>query len=220
MAEADAFFGEAQFAAACPVSDEILEKLSRYHALLLKWQKAINLVSSSTLSDLWRRHFLDSAQLAPLLPGRAGTLVDLGSGAGFPGMVLAMMCPDVAVHLIESDTRKCAFLRAASRETSTPVSIHNVRIAQITGSDEIPVPDVVTARALAELKTLLDYAYPWALKNPALEMLFLKGAKAGQEICAAQKAYQFDCTEIPGRAGARKGGFFALPVCGFVHNFC
>jgi 16S rRNA (guanine527-N7)-methyltransferase len=105
-------YGPEDFAAATGVSRETIERLSAYAALLVKWQARINLVSASTLEDLWRRHMLDSAQLLPLLPEGTTSVIDLGSGAGFPGLVLAILgIPEV--HLIESDQRKCVFLTEA-----------------------------------------------------------------------------------------------------------
>lgn len=190
------------------------EKLAQYEALLLKWQKAINLVSGKSLEDIEKRHFDDSLQLESLIPVGAKTLMDIGSGAGFPGMVLAMARPDLMVHLVESDARKCEFLRAVSRETNTPVEIHNVRIEKLR---EEPDPstsladarsaqddkiDVITARALAELEVLCGYCLPFAQENPALEMLFLKGEKAAGEIEKARQRYAFDCEEFPSRTGA------------------
>src|SRR5512138_1635951 len=111
-----------------------LDRLEIYAALLAKWQAKINLVGLATLPDLWRRHFLDSAQLEPLLEKPAGTLVDLGSGAGFPGLVLAILT-DWRVHLIDSDQRKCAFLRQVAQDCGVldRVTIHGKRIEQATG---------------------------------------------------------------------------------------
>src|SRR5437588_12718613 len=106
----------AEFAAATGVSRETLARLDAYAELLRQWSPRINLVAASTLDDLWRRHVLDSAQLFPLLPPGAHSLIDLGSGAGFPGLVLAILGVP-AVELIESDARKCAFLREAARGT-------------------------------------------------------------------------------------------------------
>src|SRR3546814_4796348 len=95
-------------------------------ALLAKWQRAVNLVGKGTLPDLWRRHMLDSAQLWALLPPGATNLVDLGSGVGLPGLVLAILgAPDV--HLVEADAKKCAFLREAARVTATAVTVHKDR---------------------------------------------------------------------------------------------
>ena len=129
-----------------------MQRLETYAGLLVKWQAKINLVGPATLPDLWRRHFLDSAQLLPLLPAAAGTLADLGSGAGFPGLVLAIMT-DWRVHLLDSDQRKCAFLRQVALDCGVldRVTIHAKRIEQVTGI----AADVVTARACAPLGELL-----------------------------------------------------------------
>lgn len=169
---------------------ESLDKLKRYQALLFKWQKAVNLVSPATLNEAWERHFLDSAQVADYLPERAVTLADLGSGAGFPGLVLAMLRPDLDVHLIESDDKKGQFLKTVSRETSTPVTVHTVRIES---AHDAVKPDVVTARALAALDKLLTLCWPWAEENQALQMVFMKGEKADEEIAAARAAFDFTC---------------------------
>jgi 16S rRNA (guanine527-N7)-methyltransferase len=179
-----------------PVSGTLLEKLELYHGLLLKWQKALNLVSPKTLDEAWIRHFADSAQLVPLLEGENGILVDIGSGAGFPGLVLAMMCPDLEVHLVESDERKCEFLRAVSRETQSRIHVRNTRIEAL--GDGL-VPDIITARALADVKTLLDYSAGWAAKNPAVRCLFLKGRKGSEELSRARAFYDFTLSEIPSR---------------------
>ena len=175
------------------VSRETLERLETYAALLAKWQRRINLVGRSTLDDLWRRHMFDSAQLLPLLPEGARILVDLGSGAGFPGMVLAILgVPEV--HLIESDGRKAAFLREVSRETSTPVDIHVARI------EEVPsfVADVVTARALAPLDKLLELASQFA--GDKTVMIFPKGQDVDRELTATTKHTTMRTEFVPSRA--------------------
>ncbi|MCW9003567.1 MAG: 16S rRNA (guanine(527)-N(7))-methyltransferase RsmG [Rhodospirillales bacterium] len=157
-------------------SVSVMAGLSAYAALLVKWQAKINLVGRSTLPDLWRRHMLDSAQLMPLLPHDTRVLIDLGSGAGFPGLVLAIMgVPQV--RLIESDVRKGAFLREVIRATGAPATVHTGRIE---GYGEQGVADVVTARALAPLDVLVDYAAP--LLKPGGVCLFLKGRKAQEEL--------------------------------------
>lgn len=177
------------------VPRETLDRLRQYEGLLAKWQKAINLVGPATLPDSWARHFVDSAQLAPLIPAGAKTLYDLGSGAGFPGLVLAALRPDLAVTLIESDQKKCAFLATVSHETKTPVKILTRRIEQAAA--DTPAPDVVTARALASLADLLHYIKPWVQANPPLVCIFPKGAQALAEIGEAQGFAQFDQQEIP-----------------------
>lgn len=174
------------------MSKSLSDKLEIYKALLIKWQKAINLVSPSTLKDCETRHFADSTQIEPLLPDNTKVLYDLGCGAGFPGLVLAMMRPALDVHLIESDQRKCTFLSTVSRETETPVTVHNDRIEAIT----LPAPDLVSARALAALDKLFVWCLPWAEQNPDLVFIFPKGAKAKEEIIEAQKSFVFDVEMI------------------------
>jgi 16S rRNA (guanine527-N7)-methyltransferase len=163
--------------AAFPPPADLSEKLDRYEALLRKWQGAINLVAPSTLAELRRRHFEDSLQLVPLIPAGARTLVDLGSGAGFPGLVLAL-ATGLETHLVESDQRKAEFLRAVSRETQAPVTVHAKRIEQVA-----PFPaDVVTARALAALPVLLGHAARFA--GPHTVAIFPKGRSAEAELTA------------------------------------
>lgn len=172
----------AQFKAQTDVSDAVMTRLEAYAALLEKWQKRINLVSKSTLADKWRRHFLDSAQLAPLIPSTAKTLVDLGSGAGFPGLVLAAMM-DVDVHLVDSDTRKGVFMREAARAMGISATVHTGRIESI---DPIAA-DVVTSRALAPLSSLLSYAQPF--RKAGTTCLFLKGKSSEDELTDARKEW-------------------------------
>lgn len=170
------------------VSRETQDKLDHYLALLHKWQKKINLVSNATLQDAMMRHFQDSAQLLDYMPENTKTMMDWGSGAGFPGLVLAILRPDINVHLVESDQRKCAFLKTVSRETELQnTTIHNLRIENLDGSI---VPDLITARALSSLKKLLDYALVYQDAQPTL--LFLKGEAIMQEMEEARKVYQFD----------------------------
>jgi len=171
------------------VSRETREKLEIYHALLLKWQRAINLVSSKTIDEAWVRHFADSAQIERIVSRESRIVADLGSGAGFPGLVLAILRPDLNVHLVESDERKCQFLRTVSRETNVDVMVHNSRIEDV--KDEIQ-PDLVTARALADLSSLLDHVVFWTERAPHLECLFMKGVKADEEIGLAKERFSFD----------------------------
>lgn len=182
------------------VSRESMEKLEIYHALLLKWQRAINLVSPKTLDEAWVRHFADAAQLDEIVSRESSILADLGCGGGFPGLVLAILRPELKVHLVESDDRKCQFMRTVSRETSVDVIVHNSRIESVELGD---VPDVVSARALAELKVLLDYSQGWVGQNPELECVFMKGARAQDEIEAARRFYDFDCTVLPSKTDAQ-----------------
>jgi 16S rRNA (guanine527-N7)-methyltransferase len=180
-------FGQSEFASELKalginVSRETLRHLETYAALLAKWQAKINLVGPATLPDLWRRHFLDSAQLLPLLGAFQGTLADLGSGAGFPGLVLAVMT-DWRVHLIDSDQRKCAFLRQVALDCGVldRTTIHAKRIEQAAGI----AADVVTARACAPLDELLKLAAP--IVGEAGKCLLLKGAQVEEELTQAQR---------------------------------
>lgn len=179
------------FAEAACVSRETLERLRVYAAALTKWQARINLVSASTLTDLWRRHFLDSAQLAPFL---GSTIVDLGSGGGFPGLVLAIMTGRPTV-LIESDSRKCAFLREAARLTGTAVTVLSTRIESAASA----AGDTVTARALAPLTDLVAWSVPiFARTNvEAPRAVFLKGQNVEGEIETLSKMWDFDVELFP-----------------------
>lgn len=182
------------------MSPDILEKLSLYRALLLKWSKAINLVSPSTLKDSDQRHFSDSLQLLKYIPEEVTCLIDIGSGAGFPGMVLAVARPGMAVHLVESDQKKCAFLSAVSRETFIPVTIHNERVENVDISKISP--QVVTARALASLIDLLTLTEEWWSGLPNLVLLFPKGARAEAEIAEARRKFFFDVEVFPSKTDA------------------
>lgn len=174
------------------IDDAALAKLDKYDVLLLKWQKAINLVGPTTLEDRANRHFLDSVQLIRYLPSTDITLVDIGSGAGFPGLVLSMLGVR-DVHLVESDIRKATFLREVSRETSLPVTIHDKRVE----SCEITGMNVLTARALAPLVDLLGYMDRLGNGSAETMGLFLKGAQAEAEIEKARKKWDFEVETFP-----------------------
>src|ERR1700722_13861594 len=134
------------------VSRETIERLTIYQNLLKEWQQKVNLVSSSTLPHMWERHFQDSLQLLPYLPRENASLIDLGSGAGFPGLVLALSRPEtLKVTLIESDLKKCLFLEIVSRETKISVTIIRERIEALR---ETLKGDIITARGLAPLSLL------------------------------------------------------------------
>jgi 16S rRNA (guanine527-N7)-methyltransferase len=175
------------------VSRETLARLRRYVDLLVRWQRAVNLVGVGTLPDVWRRHILDSAQIHPHLPPSPRSLVDLGSGAGLPGLVLAILGVE-GVHLVESDQRKVAFLREAARVTAAPVRIHAGRIEQI----EPFVAEVVTARALAPLPRLLELAAPFI--GPRTTLIFLKGRTAEDELTDAAKCWHMRTHRIMSRS--------------------
>jgi len=180
------------FAAATDVSRETFDRLQRYAELLRKWNRRINLVGQGSLGDLWRRHMLDSAQLFPLISDRRGPLVDLGSGAGFPGLVLAAMGA-ADVHLIEADKRKCAFLGEAARALGVAVTIHAMRIADVPAFTAA----TIVSRALAPLPELLDMAEKFCGKHSIL--LFLKGRKAEEELTRAKKEWNMRVDQIPSR---------------------
>lgn len=179
-----------EFQALTGVSRETLARLEAYAALLRRWQRAINLVGESTLGDVWRRHFLDSAQLFRFLPSPPCCIADLGSGAGFPGLVLAILGAG-QVHLIEADVRKSAFLREALRVTGTPAILHEERVEQAVS---IKV-DVVTARALASLDRLIAFALP--LLKPGGICLFSRGSGSQEELTQAVKQWKMRVERFP-----------------------
>jgi 16S rRNA (guanine527-N7)-methyltransferase len=179
-------------AAILDVSRETLDRLSAHLDLLSKWQKSINLVGPATLADPWRRHVVDSGQLAPLIPEGARTLADLGSGAGFPGLVLAILRPALAVTLIESDARKAAFLIEAART----VSAANVTVLSTRAeSAQAGTFDVITSRALAPLSVLLTLAEGLCTQSTAY--LFPKGRRVHDELTAARKGWMMTIEEFP-----------------------
>ncbi|MFP4097816.1 MAG: 16S rRNA (guanine(527)-N(7))-methyltransferase RsmG [Alphaproteobacteria bacterium] len=187
-------FTYANIQKAFDLSDEVFEGLRTYHSLLIKWQKAINIVSKKTLDDAWHRHFADSAQIARLIPVDDDKRIytDLGCGGGFPGLVVAMMRPDLEVHLVESDERKGQFMRTVMREVGiSNATVHARRIEDMT---DIFVPDYVSARALASLARLLDYCHAWVVVNPDVRFYFLKGRQVEDEIADARAVYDFELT--------------------------
>ena len=191
------FYGLEDFAKDVNVPRGTLEQLATYAALLKKWQASINLIGNATLPDVWQRHMLDSAQLialAPVVIGRARVWVDLGSGAGFPGLVVAIITGD-DVHLIEANAKKCAFLREVARATGAANAvIHNCRIEDVK-----PWPvDVVTARAFAPLDKLMGYAAPFF--GAQTVGLFLKGQHLDQELTEATKYWNIEADHLPSRS--------------------
>jgi 16S rRNA (guanine527-N7)-methyltransferase len=178
-----------------------LADLRLFETLLRKWQRTINLVSASTLEDLWTRHFMDSAQLIDLAPG-AMRWIDLGSGGGFPGLVLAILLKGKAgaqIELIESDSRKSAFLRTVSRETGVPAVIHAGRIESVLGTLELP--DIICARAVAPLPKLLD----WAGEKVELGAtgLFPKGQDVDAELNTSANYSRLKLEKLPSRTDSR-----------------
>ena len=174
--------GPEGFGELIPVSRETLARLGAYAELLTRWSARINLVGRDTLADLWRRHFLNSAQLHRFTPSSARSLIDLGSGAGLPGLVLSVLGVP-GVELVEADSRKGAFLREAARVTGAQVTIRPCRIQAVP-----PHPvEVVTARACAPLDRLLDLAAPFLA--PDTLCLFPKGERFNEELTLARKAW-------------------------------
>lgn len=195
--------GPEAFQRAFSVSRETIDRLIRYEALLKKWQKAVNLVAPSTLAQLWHRHFADSAQLAALVPEGAESFVDLGSGGGFPGLVLAIVLMEQTprqVTLVESDNRKAAFLREVARETRVPVDILTSRIENVETQRRVGQVDVVTVRALAPLSRLLGLAAPFFA--PHSVGLFLKGRDIHGEIDEARVNWRFDVALVSSKTDA------------------
>jgi 16S rRNA (guanine527-N7)-methyltransferase len=181
--------GPEDFAARFGVSRETIVKLSEYEALLRQWQRTVNLVAPSTLECIWNRHFADSAQLLALAPPGAKRWLDLGSGAGFPGLVLAVLLAERGgdtMTLMESDQRKAAFLREVARRTGVPVDILCERIEKSATQAKV---NVITARALAPLPRLLDLAAPYFTDDTV--GLFLKGREAQAEVDAARQRWDF-----------------------------
>jgi 16S rRNA (guanine527-N7)-methyltransferase len=182
--------GPAGFVRQIDVSRETLERLTLHLELLIRWQRAINLVGPASLADPWRRHILDSAQLLTHLPANVPALVDLGSGAGFPGLVLAILgVPNVV--LIESDRRKAQFLREAARATGTAVTIDAARAERLPA---FPAA-VVTARALAPLPRLLPLVERFLAVDGIC--LLLKGASVHDELTTAAKTWHMEPELFP-----------------------
>jgi 16S rRNA (guanine527-N7)-methyltransferase len=179
-----------------PVSRETEEGLDRYVELLLHWQRKLNLVSPSTLRELWTRHVADSLQLIALAP-QARIWADLGSGGGFPGLPIALAGQaGTRVHLIERNGKKAAFLREAVRVTGARAVVHQER-AEKFGESCAETVHVVTARAVAPLKILCDQAFP-LLRRGAMGM-FPKGQDVDAELTHAAKYWRLDASKVPSR---------------------
>ena len=194
------------------VSRESFDALVGYHALLEKWQRAINLVSPKSMHDSWRRHFLDSVQVLSHLPQDAElTLVDLGSGGGFAGLVVAICRPDYHVHLVDSDMRKCQFLKTVSRESALRnVTVHNRRVEAALPDLS---PDYITARGFAALADILTFAYDAYCDDSPPEFLLLKGARYAEELQGASDLFTFDCEETPSITDAQSRILHIKNVC-------
>jgi len=182
-----------------PVSRETTARLDRFVELLLDWQRTTNLIAPSTIPQLWTRHIADSLQLIDLAP-QARCWIDIGTGGGFPGLVLACALaehPGALVHLVESNSKKAAFLREAQRLTGAPASVHAERIEDFAARFQDQV-DVVTARAVAPLKSLLGQCFPLLGKSGATG-LFLKGQHAELELGEAANTWLMNAKLVPSR---------------------
>lgn len=181
-----------------PVSRETTKRLDQFVAQLLEWQARINLIAPSTLPEIWTRHIADSLQLLDVIPA-AKVWVDLGSGGGFPAIPIACALaetPGAQVHLVESNGKKAAFLREAIRVLQLPAQVHNERVENFGESWDRPA-DVVTARALAPLKTLCDQAFPLIAKGAI--GLFLKGQDVESELTDAAKYWTLEASTVPSK---------------------
>ncbi|GGG78916.1 ribosomal RNA small subunit methyltransferase G [Salipiger pallidus] len=171
------------------VSRETTERLQHLDVLLRKWTPKINLISKNSVNESWSRHILDSAQVFEVNLMDVDKWVDIGSGGGFPGLVVAILSkelrPDLKVVMIESDQRKCAFLRSVLRETGVKADVITARIEEV----ESQKADVLSARALADLTTLLGFAEHHLA--PSGHCVFLKGASWEKEIADAEKTWKF-----------------------------
>ena len=180
-----------EFQSSVNVSRETMERLDIYAELLSKWTKRINLVAPSTLSTMWHRHFLDAAQLCQFATN--GEWLDVGSGGGFPGAVVSIMCPETSMTLVESDQRKATFLRTVARETGVGFVVHAKRIESLAPQQA----NRLSARALAPLSDLLIIAERHLSTQG--KAVFMKGAAAQTEINAALEHWSFDCETYPSK---------------------
>ena len=180
------------------VSRETYERLKSYQELLLKWQTKINLIGPDTVTDVWQRHFIDSIQLWPLLKNPKAKSVDLGSGAGFPGMVLAILGAS-DMHLIESDGKKVVFLKEVARLTQTPITIHQNRIEELS----IANVETIFSRACSPLSTLFSYAENYVSRETIC--LFHKGKNCSKELLDSQLEWLFDCSIHPSITESQSG---------------
>ena len=179
------------------VSRETYEKLCTFHKVLVKWQNSINSISNNTVKNIWERHFLDSAQLYQFVKGVEGNIIDFGSGAGFPGLVLAIMGKK-NVHLVESDYKKCVFLKEIAMLTEIDITIHNCRIEDLNFINV----DLITCRALAPLSKLIEYVEIFVNKSVAEsqaspKLLFLKGKSYYSEVVELSKIKKINFKEYP-----------------------
>jgi 16S rRNA (guanine527-N7)-methyltransferase len=177
------------------VSRESMAKLETYVRLLLEWQQKVNLIGSSTIQDIWHRHILDSLQLAPLMRNESNrSVADLGSGAGLPGLVLAIES-NRSVDLYESNNKKAAFLREAIRQTGATARVHTLRLEQLESTLPQHIPAYTVARAVAPLPTLLTWAAPLLTRGSA--GFFHKGQDVDAELIEAAKSWKMTAKKHP-----------------------
>ena len=187
-----------EFSQLFAVSRETVARLKTYETLLRRWQETINLVGPGTLDEIWSRHFTDSAQLLTLAPPDAKRWLDLGSGAGFPGLVIAILLAEregADMTLIESNTRKAAFLSEVGRQTGVPVDIYPQRIENVATQYMVGPVDVITARGLAPMPRLLELAAPYF--SDSTTGLFLKGRGVQAELDEASRKWEFSAESCP-----------------------
>lgn len=177
------------------VSRETFDALKAFETQVRRWNAAINLVSKSSLEELWDRHIADSAQVYKAGPPNAATWVDLGSGGGFPGIVVAILAkeaqPELHVTLVEADLRKATFLRQAAQALGLKTTVLSSRIEALQPLQA----DILSARALASLSDLLGYAEKHL--RPTGTAIFPKGARYAEELAQAREAWDFDVEAIP-----------------------
>lgn len=173
------------------VSRETFAVLQQFVVLLEKWNKSINLIGKSTVDTIWQRHIIDSAQLLDHIPNdKKLVITDLGSGAGFPGIILAILS-NHEIHLVESDKRKAAFLQQASLSIPNKIVIYNERIETLSPWKS----DIITSRALAPLPKLIELAYPFYTQTSSC--LFLKGVHVEEELSLAKESWDMDVVLYP-----------------------
>jgi len=205
-------YNRLDFAREPNVSRETVEAFEHWYGLLEKWNRRINLVSKTTLDGFWQRHALDSWQVTAHIPETARLFLDLGSGAGFPGIATAIYGKHVSrgsserkdgnasyhTELVESAGKKASFLRTVIRELNLPAQVRSERAEDLAEHESLGLQDVITARAFAPLPKLLTYAHPFW--GSATIGLFLKGQNAAAELTAAQKYWTFHVETVPSRS--------------------
>lgn len=189
-----------QLASIYNVSRESLAGIRAYVELLLTWQRRINLIGPATVESVWERHIHDSLQLLPLIPSGATSIAELGSGAGIPGLIVAI-AGGLEAHLYDSNSKKSAFLREAIRQTGARAHVHTMRLEDLASQPDLPKAQCVLARALAPLPLLLDHAEPF-LSAGAIG-LFHKGQDVDLELTEATKYWKLLATKHPSAVDSR-----------------